>query len=140
MTSIEKERIGKLRAQGFGAVRIAKELSLSVNTVKSHLCRNPILEINPIPDITEGSACKQCGTPLSQLPHRKTKMFCSDACRLAWWNSHRADVSRKSVQIMVCAYCGKLFDGYSSENRKYCSHTCYINDRFRGEHNDARAV
>jgi len=37
MTKTEKERISKLRAEGLSATRIAKQLGLSVNTVKSYL-------------------------------------------------------------------------------------------------------
>ena len=140
MTAAEKERIGKLRAQGFGATKIAKELGLSLNTVKAHLRRNPVAEAKPVFETSDGSGCKQCGTPLSQLPHRKVKLFCSDCCRLAWWNSHREDISRKSAQIMVCEYCGKHFDCYGSEKRRYCSRECYFANRFGGERHDARAV
>ncbi|RXM53885.1 RNA polymerase subunit sigma-70, partial [Clostridium tetani] len=33
-------------------------------------------------------------------------------------------------------YCGKEFSAYGNKNRKYCSHNCYIRDRFwRDEEN-----
>ncbi len=140
MTATEKEHISILHQDGVGATKIAKELGLSVNTVKAHLRRNPVAEGKPTLEITDGSVCKQCGTPLSQLSHRKTKTFCSDCCRLAWWNNHRSEVSKKSALIMTCEYCGKHFDCYDSENRKYCSRECYFADRFGGEDHDARTV
>ena len=39
MTKIEKHRINELRLNGYGYKKIAKELGLSINTVKSHLAR-----------------------------------------------------------------------------------------------------
>jgi endogenous inhibitor of DNA gyrase (YacG/DUF329 family) len=136
MTQTEKERISKLRAEGLGATRIAKQLGLSVNTVKSYMRRTPVVETRPEPSIDVGTNCKQCGVPLSQHPHHKTKLFCSDACRMAWWSSHRSEIAIKTAVSLTCAYCGKPFNSYSSENRKYCSHACYINDRFGGERHD----
>ena len=57
MTATEKVRIGNLRAQGFGATRIAKELGLSLNTVKAHLRRNPVAEARPVFITSDGSVC-----------------------------------------------------------------------------------
>ena len=31
---------------------------------------------------------------------------------------------------LKCAYCGKDFISYGNKKRKYCSHYCYIHDRF----------
>lgn len=39
MTKNEKHRINELRLNGYGYKKIAKELGLSVNTVKSYLAR-----------------------------------------------------------------------------------------------------
>lgn len=38
---------------------------------------------------------------------------------------------------IACAHCGKPFTAYGNKERKYCSHNCYISDRF-GEERDAR--
>ena len=65
-------------------------------------------------------------------PGAKRKMFCSDACRVAWWNCHKDLVTRKAVYMIPCAGCGKVFKSYGNRNRKYCSHGCYINARFGG--------
>ena len=32
----------------------------------------------------------------------------------------------------TCPACGKTFSAYGKRNRKYCSHECYIIDRFGG--------
>ena len=33
----------------------------------------------------------------------------------------------------VCLNCGTEFSDYSYRNRKYCSHRCYISNRYKGE-------
>ena len=76
--------------------------------------------------------CEYCGKDVKQLPGRKLKRFCSDKCRMAWWNQHQENVNRKANYDYVCAYCGKAFTAYGNANRKYCSHECYIEDRFGG--------
>lgn len=111
------------RGEGYGA--IAGELGLSVNTVKSY-CRR-----HPLPD---GTACEECGAPIVQMPGRKRKRFCSDACRNAWWNAHLSLVKRKAVRTVICAGCGQAFEAYGRASRKYCSHACYVAHRFGGHH------
>ena len=41
--------------------------------------------------------------------------------------------NRKAVYHFVCACCGEPFTAYGNENRKYCSHSCYIAGRFGKE-------
>jgi hypothetical protein len=38
----------------------------------------------------------------------------------------------------TCIACGKRFSAYGKADRKYCSHECYINDRFYREAGDAQ--
>lgn len=118
MTSEEKKRIEHLQSHGLGYKRIASMLGLSVNGVKS-FCRR-----HPAKPQREG-VCPVCGADLVQIPHRKPKKFCSDKCRMAWWNSHQELVNRKAIYHLVCAHCGKSFDSYGNKNRKYCSRRCY---------------
>lgn len=78
--------------------------------------------------------------PTTSLPYkavpqtagRKEKKFCSDRCRMKWWNSHLDQVQRKANYDFVCPVCKKPFTVYGNANRKYCSHECYIEDRFGG--------
>ncbi len=56
----------------------------------------------------------------------------SDKCRTVWWNSHPEAVNRKAVYSFTCAHCGKPFTAYGNAGRKYCSHACYIADRYKG--------
>ena len=68
---------------------------------------------------------------------RRNGLGDSDTCRTAWWNSHPDCVDRKAVYAYTCAHCGKPFTAYGNKERKYCSHGCYISDRF-GEERDSR--
>jgi len=138
MTADEKAKITHMRLEGVGFVKISTDLGISVNTIKSY-CRRKALPgggIGYIPAETEKqntTRCKQCGKPLTQNPKRKVKRFCSDTCRLKWWNTHREAVNMKTASQITCADCGKEFSCYSRENRKYCCHSCYITNRFGGE-------
>ena len=130
MTSQEKLNINRLRSQGMGYKRIAKTLKLPENTVKSYFKRTPLV-MPATPESGDGGHfCLNCGVPVSQTPGRKEKKFCSDACRNRWWNSHQELVKKKAVYEFDCACCGKHFTAYGNASRKYCSHSCYINDRF----------
>lgn len=132
MTDQQKEQIRVMRLQGIGYVKIGEMLSISDNTVRS-FCRR-----SGLGDTAKNTvSCKQCGKLIKIIPRRKPRMFCSDACRTAWWNSHQDCVKRKAVYQHTCTHCGKQFTAYGNAGRKYCSHACYIAHRFGGER-DAR--
>lgn len=132
MTDLQKEQIKTLRLQGISYVKIGEMLGISDNTVRS-FCRR-----NGLGDAAKNTvACKHCGKLIKIIPKQKPRKFCSDACRTAWWNSHPDCVDRKAVYAYTCAHCGKPFTAYGNKERKYCSHNCYISDRF-GEECDAR--
>ena len=134
MTDAEKNLIDHCRQQGKGCTEIARLLNLSVNTVKSYLRRNrtetapgavPQEEQPRVPGADNG-CCLQCGAVLLKKPHRRAKRFCSDACRLAWWHAHREDAANAGAR--TCPACGKIF--VTDRDQKYCSHACYIAQRF----------
>ena len=136
MTNDEKGKIVELRGAGMGYLRIAQTLGVNVNTVKS-FCRRHNLVGNQTetPDLIEGvyrKPCRYCSKSVTQIPGRKEKKFCSDACRSKWWNAHLSQVNRKAMYEYTCPHCGKRFSAYGNRNRKYCSHSCYIADRFGG--------
>ena len=116
-----QNQIRSLALQGFGYKRIADIVGLSPDTVKSHLRRHPAKP--------EYSVCMQCGKPLEQTKGRKEKKFCSDKCRMAFWNSHQDEVNKQAYYNLICLHCGKEFESYGNKNRKYCSRVCYAEAR-----------
>ena len=131
MTIADKQRIEVLRGQGYGYKKIAGMLNISPNTVKAHCKRN-----NIVPASGDANHCRFCGSSINQTPGKKPKIFCSDACRNKWWNSHLELVNRKAIYEYVCPCCGEPFKAYGNAHRKYCSHECYIRDRFGGGENE----
>lgn len=142
MTTEEKSTIRRLRFDGQGYAQIARALDMPEGTIKTFCRRNDLLKANiGATKHINTSACKQCCKPLDYVPKRKPKQFCSDGCRLSWWNANRDRVSNKGAIERACITCGKMFFSYD-EARKYCSRNCYFADRFRKvrmEH-DERAV
>ena len=132
MTNQQKDQITTLRTQGYGYKKIGQLMGLSVNTVKTYCKRNALggAVINQ-PCSTE-NACKCCGMTLVQTPGRKRRVFCSDACRTKWWNSHPELIKHRGDYQVVCSHCGQPFSVTKNSARKYCSHGCYIADRFHG--------
>ena len=135
MTSDEKKTIDDLRARGLGYVRIAREIGIPENTVKSYIRRSG-RRADTSGGATEIKPCLCCGKPVKQNPHRKEKRFCSDACRMKWWNEHPDRVNKKAVYEYKCPQCGRPFTAYGNSKRKYCSHQCYIEARFGGDCHD----
>ena len=129
MTDIQKNQINRMKDTGMPYSKIAQELGLSQNTVKSYIrrCSNE-------PKISN-LCCENCGAELIQIRAGR-KRFCSDKCRNEWWNSHPDLINRKAVYDHTCQHCGKAFKAYGNARRKYCCHECYIADRFRGGSDD----
>ena len=78
MSKHTQKEIERMRMDGYGPTRIAHELGLSINTVKSHIRRHPSLK--------NAVYCLQCGRAVPQTPGRKQKKFCSNTCRSRYWN------------------------------------------------------
>ncbi len=117
MVQREVNEIVRLQRCGYGYKKIAQITGLPVNGVKTYCRRHPLAQGNDA-DVT---VCKQCGKVVTQEPHRKQKLFCSDACRMAWWNAHPGRVNRKAYYTFTCALCGRAFESYGNPNRKFCS-------------------
>lgn len=139
MTPEEKNRLYALRKAGRSYTEIADEMGISKNTVKTYCRRTgltPADEIRAAAQVPKHIAdkfCLYCGKPVVQTPGRKEKKFCSDICRNRWWNSHMDLVARKAMYEYTCPTCGNTFSAYGNRKRKYCSHDCYIADRFEGK-------
>lgn len=127
MSEEQKNQIRELRNRGLGYKRIAKELNILANSVKSYCRRNRLCD--GVKDRT--ACCEQCGKVLHNTPGKKKKRFFSDKCRQVWCNSHLDVVKRKANYLYHCLVCGKEFTAYGNANRKYCSHKYYVTDRFK---------
>lgn len=133
MTIDERKALTTYRHQGYGYKKIAQIMGLSVNTVKTYCKRNALGGVvAPQNPSSMEKVCKCCGAPLVQTPGRKPKVFCSDACRTKWWNTHPELVNHRDGRQVVCGHCGQVFSVSKKSTRKYCSHNCYIADRFHG--------
>ena len=129
MTNEQKEQILAYKRDGFGYKKIGQLMGLSENTIKSFCKRNKTEEKQS--DAQDG-ICPCCGKPIQVSTGRKQKKFCSDKCRMKWWNEHLDRVDKKANYEFVCACCKKPFTAYGNAHRKYCCHECYIEDRFGG--------
>lgn len=119
MTNEVKDKILALKRDGMEIVKIAGAVELPPDTVRTFLSRfNAKYE-----------RCRWCEKEIPQQEHRKKKLFCSDECRLLWWNAHKGVVRRKAYYHFVCPYCGREFTAYGNSKRKYCSRGCYANAR-----------
>ena len=135
MTNEQKEKIRLFRSMGRGYTDIGNELGISKNTVKSFCRRNNLTSNNVI--ITDAAdRCRECGVAIIQKPKKKKRIFCCKTCREKWWKEHPERMNKKAIYKFTCAGCGKLFSVFGNSKRKYCSHECYINDRFGGNENE----
>lgn len=155
MTREQQEEIRRLRAQGEGYKKIGALLDLSVNTVKSFCrrdadrghdrsaeqedTRNLSVVTNEESNIgnqqeehdavehvpSDALLCLRCHKPITSQGKRRTRKFCSDSCKVAYWRTQAAPTGA----WRRCAGCGRLLFGHDS-HRKYCSHDCYISHRF----------
>lgn len=119
MTTAQKQKITEMAANGAGYAIISETIGVPKETVRS-FCRYHGLTAED----KERRFCRYCGKPVVSLPHRKERKFCSDVCRLAWWNSHPELVKRRNLHECVCLSCGVSF-GSKNPSQKYCSRACY---------------
>lgn len=131
MTNEQKARITALRRDGTGYATIAAMIGISKETVKS-FCRRNALTGNTSATPPAEEMCRNCGAEIVQNPKTRKKVFCSPGCRNDWWKAHPQPSVQNTAYQHTCVHCGKLFTAYGTVPRKYCSHACYIADRFKG--------
>lgn len=131
MTDTQRTAVREYRARGMSYAAIADALGLSKATVTTFCQRNDLAGRRGAA-ARDDSVCPQCGKKVVQIPGRKHRRFCSPACRQIWWNGNLALVQHKSSRTVRCAHCGEEFEVFGSNVQKYCSHKCYIADRFHG--------
>ena len=76
MRELEKKKIIVLRSLVYGYKKIATEVNISRDAVRSFLKRN-----NTNCNIIDKNKCLYCGSDLENILHHKKKKFCSDNCR-----------------------------------------------------------
>lgn len=138
MTTMQEEQIRLLREQGVGYRNIGNIVHLSRDVVRNY-CRthnlngyHDAVKKNMLRMIADRNVCTYCGAPIKQKKTGRPKKFCSDKCRLRWWQQNR-DQMKKNPDAMYefhCNYCGKPFTAYGNKKRLYCCHDCYVRDRF----------
>ena len=123
MTKEQKTLILYYREQHMTYRQIGEKLGLSPDTVKT-FCRRNGAQTGKTAQSAE-CRCRNCGAPVHPLPGRRERLFCSPACRTAYWRKHNL----LGGTPRYCAGCDALLTG-GSASRKYCSHACYIRHRF----------
>ena len=135
MAGFQKEQIRNLRGEGLSYAEIARQVNVSRDAVISFCRRNGLQEIKKPRTAVKtavGDVCRECEKPLVQVDGMKRRVFCSKECRIKWWKEHPERLNQKAVYQYTCPHCGKPFSAYGNSKRKYCSHACYISDRFGG--------
>ena len=141
MTDVQPEEIRRFRLAGKSYTQISDILKLSRNTVKSICQRNDFHFSDGVGATADSEHCRNCGASISQVAGRKYQNFCSTVCRRSWWSAHRNTGIKKTAETIACEYCGKSFEDYPNNHRKFCCHACYIAYRFRkGRSHDERAI
>ena len=143
MTENDKEKIKALRLQSMGYKGIATTLGLSKDSVKGYCKRNGlngdfnVISLNFNEKLKQNLLCACCKKPIKQKAMGKPRKFCSDECRREWWREHPEEriAKEKAIYTFACSYCGVEFSAYGNNKRKYCSHNCFIKDRFWREEN-----
>jgi len=132
MTEEQKKKVSDLRRAGIGYTETARLAGVSRDAVRSFCRRNGLAgEMAGTGQPTDGQ-CRECGKPLQQTEGVKRRVFCCKECREKWWHRHPEQIRQKAVYSFTCAGCGRPFTVYGDSRRKYCSHGCYINARFKG--------
>ncbi len=122
MTKTEQMQATIMRENGYSYGQIANELEISINTIRS-FCQRKHLEIKDHKDV---HFCKSCGVQLDKTRRK----FCSRKCKTDWWNHHKPETKGQTEK--VCPTCGKTFRFFPSQKRIFCSHPCYIKQKFSG--------
>ncbi|CQR25010.1 Zinc-finger protein [Streptococcus varani] len=144
MNESQRKQIWAMRSQGNGYGTIAQTVHLPKDAVRKFCSRRPELKgyAHVVQQMIAELGYDNCLTCGIKLDHKKTgrpKKFCSDRCRKIHWATHQDqhDKTKTAYDELTCQNCGGSFLSYANPNRKFCSHSCYIQSRFyKGGHND----
>jgi len=138
MTDYQMKQIREFRLKGVGYKAIASVTGLSRDIVRNYCKSNnldghsEVVPINLQEKMKQGTACMNCGEDMIQPTTGRRKKYCSSECRRTYWKNHSHQINRKETAFYekCCVYCGDDFKVYGNKGRKYCSHECYVRDRF----------
>ena len=141
MDDRQKREIRRMRLEGKGYRIIAKEIGLSRDIVRNFCKSQGLAGYADKGLVLEGKelrrdkgVCIECGKELEQPKTGRRRLFCCEDCRRGWWKRNNDQVNKKAYYKIRCLCCGKVFEVYGNKDRRYCSHECYIEDRFyKGE-------
>ncbi|HEM9292377.1 TPA: helix-turn-helix domain-containing protein [Streptococcus agalactiae] len=144
MNENQRRQIWAMRSQGQGYGTIAQAVDLPRDAVRKFCSRRPELKgyghvVQQMIEAQGYDYCLTCGIKLDHKLLGRPKKFCSDKCRKVYWDTHREehDKGKTAYDELTCQNCGRSFLSYANPNRKFCSHSCYIQSRFyKGGHND----
>ena len=138
MTENQKKQIIEMRKKGIGYKAISTSLGLSRDIVRT-FCKARNMTgfgmaavLNVDERISSGEICPNCCKSVRQSAKGRRKKFCSEKCRREWWKAHPENTNPKETAQyhLTCVYCGNEFISYGNDKRKFCSHSCYIHNRF----------
>lgn len=138
MTDTQAKEIRELRIKGIGYRSISYVVGLSRDIVRNY-CKAKgldgyasMLSLEQKEKMQRNQVCFNCEKKIHQPTTGRPKKFCSDKCRREWWKSHKEALIKKesATYHLNCSYCDLEFVSYGNKKRKYCSHNCYIKDRF----------
>lgn len=127
LCAAQKEEIAQLRFSGKSYTEIAELTGISRSTIQAHCLRHALGGVGSRENAFR--LCKCCNKVIAQNPKRKEKLFCSDACRFAWWRDHKDAMNKKAFYKLTCQHCGKEFESYGNQTRKFCSQPCFRKSR-----------
>ena len=122
MTQSEKQKIIEMQKQGLKYPTIAKLTGINIGTVKTYCRRHPVDASDTQPGTV--AFCKECGKPVVVREKCKPRQFCSDVCRMKWWNGHRDEVKHKTESRFICEFCGGAFTRPGKTRHRVCSKKC----------------
>lgn len=133
MTNEQRSKIISMRLDGAGYKSIASLLDLSRDSVRNFCVKiglDGIASVSYDEDFKNsfdaellGKNCRYCSQELVQNRTGRIKYYCSSSCRIAWNNVHH------KLYDHTCFYCGNNYQSRTNKS-KYCSHRCYIKNRF----------
>ena len=110
MTNHQKNEIERMRRQGSTPAAIAEAMHLPLATIRSYIYRHPLKE--------QETVCPNCGASiLAENRGKKKRRFCSDSCRMAWWNNNQDQINRQAYYPLKCHHCGKDFMSYAKKRK-----------------------